>query len=108
MDTGALVYYIRRCLHDYGDEDAVGILQQIRNAMLPDSRCLIVEQVLSNPPSVLASSSDLFMATLGGKERTVEGFRGITSRAGMELSSVFPCEGSDVAVIECVPVGDQV
>ncbi|XP_044719877.1 o-methyltransferase domain-containing protein [Hirsutella rhossiliensis] len=43
---GALLYYFRHCLHDYGDEDSVCMLQQIRDAMVADSRLLIVEQIL--------------------------------------------------------------
>lgn len=67
------------------------------------SRCLIVEQVLSNPPSAIAAASDLLMGMQGGKERTLEGFRDVASRAGLVLREVYPAGGkSDVAVIECV------
>ena len=102
--TGALVYYIRRCLHDYGDEDAVIMLQRISDAMAADSRLLIVEQILSSPPSKLAAATDLIMATLGGKERTLESFKTITARAGLDIKALFSSEGSDVAVIECVRI----
>ena len=99
---GALVYYIRRCLHDYGDDDAVRILQHIRAAMVPESRCLTVEQIMSNPPSAMAAASDILMGMQGGKERTLEGFQDIAARAGLELREAHPTGGkSDVAVIEC-------
>lgn len=101
---GALAYHIRRCLHDYGDADCVRILQHIRDAMLPDSVCLIVECVMDNPPSPIHAANDLFMSTIGGKERTVEGFRLITSRAGLAIKKVHKNEGAPVAVIECVVV----
>ncbi|MBE3041919.1 hypothetical protein IMZ48_04920 [Candidatus Bathyarchaeota archaeon] len=97
-----MVYYIRRCLHDYADDDAVRILQHIRAVMVPDSRCLIVEQVMSNPPSAMAAASDILMGMQGGKERTLEGFRDVASRAGLELRKAHPAGvKSDVAIIEC-------
>ncbi|POR37888.1 Demethylsterigmatocystin 6-O-methyltransferase, partial [Tolypocladium paradoxum] len=67
--TGALVYQIRRCLHDYGGDDCVKVLEQIRKAMADDSRLLIVEQVMGNPPSPFAAANDVYISTIGGKER---------------------------------------
>ena len=80
------------------------MLQKISEAMAADSRLLIVEQILTSPPSKLASATDLIMATLGGKERTMEGFKAITARAGLDIKRVFPSEDSDIAVLECVRV----
>lgn len=102
MHTGALAYYIRRCLHDYGDDDAVRILSHIRAAMRPDSRCVVVEQVMGNPPSAMSAAADTLMGMLGGKERTLGGWRDVTARAGLEIREVYYVEGSEVAVIECV------
>ncbi|THC89803.1 hypothetical protein EYZ11_010742 [Aspergillus tanneri] len=98
---GAFIYYIRRCLHDYGDDDAVGILEQICQAMASDSRVLVVEQVLTYPPPPLACALDIIMASIGGKERTLEGFEEIFSRAGLQIAQVYPCPDSDFAVMEC-------
>ncbi len=83
-DLGALVYHIRRCLHDYGDADSIDILQQISDAMAQDSRLLIVEQILSDPPSALGAAADMFMATIGGKERTLQNFHEIANAARSE------------------------
>lgn len=99
--SGACIYYIRRCLHDYGDDVCVEILQQLRDAMVEDSRVLIVEQVLSDPPLPMAAATDIYMATIGGKERTLQGFGEIATRAGLAIVKVHPAPGSDVAVIEC-------
>ncbi|KAJ6444813.1 3,2-trans-enoyl-CoA isomerase [Purpureocillium lavendulum] len=98
---GACIYYIRRCLHDYGDDVCVEILQQLRDAMAEDSRVLIVEQVLGNPPLPMAAASDIYMATIGGKERTLACFAAIASQAGLTIVKAHPAPGSDVAVIEC-------
>ncbi|KAI5468151.1 O-methyltransferase [Mariannaea sp. PMI_226] len=98
---GACIYYIRRCLHDYGDDVCVQILEQLCGAMADDSRVLIVEQILQDPPLPFAAASDIYMATLGGKERSLQAFHSITSRAGLKIAQVYPSTGSDVAVIEC-------
>lgn len=99
---GAVVYYIRRCLHDYDDEVAADMLKPIQKAMAPDSRLLIVEELLGNPPTALGSATDIIMATLGGKERTLEDFRAVTSRAGLKIMETHRTERSNLAVIECV------
>lgn len=101
---GALAYHIRRCLHDYSDDDCVRILRHIREAMRPDSVCLIVEGIMDNPPSTIDASNDIIMAVIGGKERTLEMFRSIVSRAGLEVKKLHKEEGAPVGVIECVVV----
>ncbi|KAK3382753.1 S-adenosyl-L-methionine-dependent methyltransferase [Lasiosphaeria ovina] len=99
---GALVYFIRRCLHNYGDDDSVGILKKIADAMAPDSRLLIVEQVMTNPPNHYSSGFDIFMATIGGKERTYDIFEDIAARAGLKILSLSRNPGNDVGTVECV------
>ncbi|KAK5988975.1 Methyltransferase fsa4 [Cladobotryum mycophilum] len=101
---GALVYYMRRCIHDYGDEVVVNMLQHIREAMAADSRLLILEEIHNNPPSALETATDLFLAGIGGKRRTIEGFRFIFSQAGLRLVEVHHANKADLAVLECVKV----
>lgn len=91
---------MRRCLHDYSDEECVGILQQISGAMAADSRLLIVETLLSDSPSALQAAMDLMMMTISGKERTRDNFAAITSKAGLEITTVSQIPGGS-AVIEC-------
>ncbi|KAK0737844.1 O-methyltransferase-domain-containing protein [Schizothecium vesticola] len=98
---GALAYYIRRCLHDYGDEECVVMLQRISDAMATDSKLLIVEQVLPNPPSAFAAATDIAMLVIGGKERTIDGFTDITARAGLRILQVYRNQGTDAVLIEC-------
>lgn len=101
---GARVYYIRRCLHDYSDDESVGILRHLAAAMAADSKLLIVDHVMNDPPSPQAASSDLFMACLGGKERTLRNFEEITAKTGLKIVGVHRNEGTDAAVVECVKV----
>uniref|UniRef100_A0A8H7NEE4 O-methyltransferase domain-containing protein n=1 Tax=Bionectria ochroleuca TaxID=29856 RepID=A0A8H7NEE4_BIOOC len=98
---GALIYYIRRCLHDYGDPDCVEILQHIQKSMADDSRLIIAEQIINDQPSLVASATDIYMLTLGGKERTLDGFRAITADAGLEIVEIHGSGDNDLALIEC-------
>lgn len=100
---GAFVYLIRRCLHDYGDDDCVNILRYIRHAMGRDSRLLIAEQVMENPPKAIDAAFDLYMSVIGGKERMRGDFEEISRRAGLQVKEVYRCQ-PDIAVVECVPV----
>ncbi len=90
-------------LHDYGDSDAINILQQIKSAMAPDSKLLIVEQLMSSSPSPLETATDLFLGSIGGKERTAQGFEKIVSAADLEIESIEHKNMLDVAVIACKP-----
>jgi len=55
---------------------------------MADSKLLIVETLLSNPPAPFPAGMDFIIATISGKERTVEGFRDIAGRAGSEVTKV--------------------
>lgn len=98
---GALVYFIRRCLHNYGDEECVKILRVIADAMAADSRLIIIEQIISNPPTAMVAAVDLFMMNVGGKERTVETFGELASKAGLKINKVNLTEGFGLSAVEC-------
>ncbi|KAJ4306772.1 hypothetical protein N0V88_000139 [Collariella sp. IMI 366227] len=98
---GALVYYMRWCLHDYSDDECVGILQQLAGAMAPDSRLLIVELLMSELPGAMTAALDLIMLTISGKERTLNDFVTLMSRAGLKVAKVEAADGG-LAVIECL------
>jgi hypothetical protein len=95
-----LVYYIRRCLHDYSDEEAVVILKQISGAMAADSRLLIVETMLGDQPSAFQAAMDLSMLTISGKERTLADFQDVTGKAALKITKVSQIPGGS-AVVEC-------
>jgi len=95
------VYYLRRCLHDYSDDECIGILGHIADAMAEDSRLLVVEQILTNPPSHSGAALNIYMMTISGIERTVEGFRAIIEAVGLKMLKVWEDDRSDFGVIEC-------
>ncbi|OLN82366.1 Demethylsterigmatocystin 6-O-methyltransferase 10 [Colletotrichum chlorophyti] len=101
---GALIYWIRRCLHNYGDEIGVNMLRIIAEAMADDSRLLIQEDVMGNPPHYTSTMLDFMMLSFGGKQRSLECWTDILGRAGLEIQSVSKGRGPwrHLAVIECV------
>src|SRR5215475_2763224 len=71
---GGDVYLIRHLMHDYDDPDCVRILANVRRAMKPDSRVLVLEAPLPSDDSPGPGRwLDLqVMVLCGGRERTVE------------------------------------
>lgn len=57
---------------------------------------------MGNPPSAMSAAADTLMGMMGGKERTLDGWRDVTTRAGLEIREVYYAKGSESAVIECV------
>lgn len=92
LSPGALVYHIRRTLHEYADADALNILRLIAKAMTPDSRLLVVDLIITNTPTPLAAAVDLFMCITAGKERTIEMFERLTADAGLRITRVISWE----------------
>jgi hypothetical protein len=70
--------------------------------MALDSRVLITEQIMPNPPTALNAWTDLCVMNLGGKERTEKMFDQLTKAAGLKIVKVHKSLAIDVAVIECV------
>ncbi|KAF2175883.1 S-adenosyl-L-methionine-dependent methyltransferase [Zopfia rhizophila CBS 207.26] len=101
---GALIYYIRRVLNDWPDDECVTILSRIRSACATDSRVLISENLLPDEPSVSLAAADIWMMNFGGKRRNERMLEDIASRAGFRISSISKDKTSNSAVIEMVPV----
>jgi hypothetical protein len=97
-------YFLRHIIHDWDDEDAGQILRNVRRAMPPSARLLVVEHVL--PPGDAPSFGkllDLNMLVMpGGLERTEDEFRQLYEFAGFRLERVVPAR-DDLSVIEGLP-----
>ncbi|KAF4922818.1 Methyltransferase fsa4 [Colletotrichum viniferum] len=98
---GALIYWIRRCLHDYGDDVCVKMLTQLSDAMASDSKVLVSEMVMSNPPDPLAAMNDFGMLEIGGKERTADDWAELVARAGLKVEGIHGLD-KKMQVIECI------
>jgi hypothetical protein len=88
---GADRYVLKSVLHDWDDDRCVNLLRNCRDAMDGAARLLVVEVVA---PTVTDSTTDPFLAVSDmtlmvltpGRERTIEEFRDLFHRAGLELS----------------------
>lgn len=94
---------MRMILHDYADPTSTRILSRLAEAMSPDSRVLICEMVL--PPRVgeadfASAVLDQAVMTMGGKERTEEGFKKILEAAGLELVHTWRVPGVPGGCVE--------
>ncbi|KAK1657787.1 O-methyltransferase [Colletotrichum godetiae] len=98
---GALVYYIRYCLHNYSDDLVVEILACIASSMAQDSRLLIAEQITPNPPSAHTAAIDLLMLSVGGKERPRDVWKDVLARAGLGRAEFWTSPGNPHGIIEC-------
>ncbi|MCD9140887.1 methyltransferase [Streptomyces albireticuli] len=92
VPAGGSTYVLSRVLHDWGDEDALRILRNVRAAMTEDSRLVVIDQVIPEGGGFHPGKfSDLQMlVVLGGRERTVEEFRGLLLRAGLKIRALRP------------------
>lgn len=101
VPAGGDVYLLKHILHDWNDEECVTILKNICSVMVPDSRVVIVEMLITDQdPQSLAPLLDLDMLVMvSGKERTVDEFSELLNKAGLKLSSVM-ATNSPVSIIE--------
>jgi O-methyltransferase domain/Dimerisation domain len=89
VPTGADGYLLVRILHDWADTEALRILRNVRAAMTPDARLVIVDSVLGPPnEDPLAKFLDLMMlVSAGGRERTEEEWKALIAAGGLEFVS---------------------
>jgi hypothetical protein len=101
VPTGANAYLMRHIIHDWDDEKATTILQNVHRAVAKDGRLLVVESVIpaGNGPA-FGKLLDLHMMVVpGGKERTEDEYRRLFAAAGFRLAKIVPTR-AEVSVIE--------
>ena len=101
VPAGGDAYIMKHIIHDWDDARAATILRNIRTAMKPGGRVILLDSVLTpaNQPD-FGKLIDLEMMLMpGGRERTEEEFRALFASAGFELTRVVPTQ-SPLSVIE--------
>ncbi|KAJ9365685.1 hypothetical protein DTO280E4_654 [Paecilomyces variotii] len=101
---GALVYYLRRILHDWPESESKSILQNLAASMdRQKSRVLITEFIVPEVgSSMLAAWMDQAMMTFGGTERTEKNFERLLDISGLKLVKVWKAPGTPVGIIEAI------
>ena len=104
VPAGGDAYVMKHIIHDWNDEKALTILQNIATAMgAKKGKVILIEAVIApgNEPH-MAKFIDIEMLALpGGRERTEAEFRSLFERAGFRLARVVPTSGP-LSVIEAV------
>jgi 2,7-dihydroxy-5-methyl-1-naphthoate 7-O-methyltransferase len=93
-------YVLSQILHGWPDRDASLILSRCAEAGGDDVQILLVEGLVSDPPSADEASFDLFMFTLsGGRQRTLDEFRRLAEPVGLELQFSHPLATGNALVV---------
>lgn len=91
VPSGGDVYILSMILDDWGDEEALSILQVCRRAMGASSRLLLIHKVIGPQEALFGRVLDLYMMVLtGGRERTEAQYRALVAAAGLTLSRILP------------------
>ena len=102
VTPGADAYIMKHIIHDWDDDRALRILENIRTAMgTRRGRVILLESVIppGNAPD-LGKIIDLEMLLMpGGKERTADEFERLFAQAGFEVTKIVPTK-SPLSVIE--------
>lgn len=97
------LYFLRFIMHDWDDATCLEILRNCRKSIEPNGRVVIAEILLGeNEMSPFEAHIDLTMLTaLGGKERTLNGFRELLAAADFKIVAT-PTTSGLVKIIEAV------
>jgi ubiquinone/menaquinone biosynthesis C-methylase UbiE len=100
--AGGDVYLIRHLLHDYEDGDCIRILANVRRAMQPQGRVLVLESPLPSDerPSPGRWLDLQVMLLCGGRERTVEEYAALFEKAGLRLARTIPTRHPAMTIVE--------
>jgi hypothetical protein len=108
VPAGGDAYVLKWILHDWDDASCAAILGNVRAAIRPGGRLLVVERVLPERPEASAAMRAMMMADLlmlvhlSGRERTEREFRALLEASGFRLERILPT-GTQLAVIEAAP-----
>ncbi|SDJ65682.1 methyltransferase [Nonomuraea jiangxiensis] len=105
VPAGGDVYLLANVLHNWDDGDAVRILRNVRRAMAPEGRVLVLEVVLpDNEEPHLGKDLDMRMLAIfnGGTERSRGEYAALLGQADLTLTQVVEL-GSGAGLIEGSP-----
>ncbi|KAI1453937.1 putative O-methyltransferase [Annulohypoxylon moriforme] len=99
----ARAYYLHSGLHDWGDDDCVKILEQLRPAMKQGYSRLLINEIIvpDRNPTWPVTSMDQLVFVLGAMGERSEGhWVNILNRAGFKVTKVYNYEMGSESLIE--------
>lgn len=92
IPSGADAYLLRWIIHDWADEKALAILENVGKAMKPSAVLILSESVIADTPDFdMGKWMDVNMlAMIEGRERTSVEYRELYAKAGFELQQIIP------------------
>jgi hypothetical protein len=87
VPSGGDTYLLKFILHDWSDDECVGILKKVRSALAPNGRVVVIEMLIGDTAPSPAPLLDLNMLVmLTGRERSLPEFEALFARAGLKLT----------------------
>ncbi|WAL93039.1 methyltransferase [Streptomyces sp. Je 1-369] len=102
VPAGGDAYILKHILHDWPEPQALEILRNVRKAMNPGGRLLVMEMVVPDKANGPHSGKlvDLWLMLLvGGKERTRAQYAELLGRAGFQLERVVQTPAA-ISIVE--------
>ncbi|WP_156745341.1 methyltransferase [Mycobacterium sp. 1165178.9] len=101
VPSGADAYVLKHIVHDWSDDAALRILQNVRRAAPTGAALLLVETVIPQDNSEFTGKiADIEMLLFNdGRERTAKEYQRLLEKAGFEMTHIFDTE-TDFSVIE--------
>jgi hypothetical protein len=102
VPAGADAYLMKRVLYSWSDADAVRILGNVRRAMTPASRLVLLDPVIrANDPLDMARVQDLLLLAVDeGHTRTRKELAALFTAAGLRLARMIPTPLFPITVAE--------
>ena len=101
IPNGGDLYTMKWIIHDWEESKALLILQNIRKAMKPTSKLMLIEMLIKDGPEPdFVKWMDLNMLAIpGGQERTADEYRQLLAQAGFKLDHVIATQGMPTLLI---------
>jgi hypothetical protein len=101
--TGARVYYFKNVLHDWSDEKAAIIFNNLKPAMKPGFSKIIAEEYIlpdQNARSLPCMTDMAVMVFCSGLERTQQRWTDLMISVGLRIVKFWVREGDGLGIVE--------
>lgn len=91
-------YMLKTILRDWNDENCATILRNCRDAMVSESRVLIVDAIAKERRTLLLDLQLMFL--IGGKARTHEEYESLLDDCGLYIHHIYPVGITELQIID--------